>query len=57
VRAVFDNPGGMARDGMVGRARIRARGGWFGTGWYPVGYALFRSFFRWAWEKIWVWLP
>jgi multidrug resistance efflux pump len=57
VRAVFENPGGLARDGMDGRARIRARGGWFGTGWYPVGYALFRSFFRWAWEKIWVWLP
>lgn len=57
VRAIFDNPKGLARDGMAGRARIRARGGWFGTGWYPVGYALFRSFFRWGWEKIWVWLP
>jgi RND family efflux transporter MFP subunit len=57
VRAIFENPGGLARDGMAGRARIRARGGWFGTGWYPVGYALFRGFFRWAWEKIWVWLP
>ena len=40
-----------------GRARIRADGGWFGSGWYPIGYALLRSPFRWLWEKIWVWLP
>ena len=57
VRAIFDNTDGHARDGMAGRARIRASGGWFGTGWYPVGYALLRSLFRWTWEKVWVWMP
>lgn len=57
VRAVFDNSGGGARDGMVGRARISAGGGWFGSGWYPVGYALLRDPFRWAWQEIWAWLP
>jgi RND family efflux transporter MFP subunit len=57
VRAVFENPGGQARDGMVGRARIRAGGGWFGSGWYPVGYALLRDPFRWFWQKAWVWTP
>ena len=57
VRAIFNNDGGQARDGMVGRARIRAGGGWFGSGWYPVGYALLRDPFRWAWQEIWIWLP
>lgn len=57
VRAVFSNPGGRARDGMVGRARIRAGGGWFESGWYPVGYVLFRSPFRWVWQRAWLWLP
>src|SRR5580693_7546460 len=52
VRALFSNPGGRARDGMVGRVRIRAAGEWewFGSGWYPVGYALFRDPFRWIWQ-------
>jgi RND family efflux transporter MFP subunit len=60
VRALFPNPGGRARNGMVGRARIRAAGGrleWFHSGWYPVGYALFRDPARWIWQKIWTWLP
>jgi RND family efflux transporter MFP subunit len=57
VRAVFDTSGGRARDGMVGRARIRAGGGWFGSEWYPVGYALLRDPFRWVWQEIWSWLP
>jgi GAF domain-containing protein/multidrug resistance efflux pump len=57
VRANFTNPGAVARDGMVGSAKIRAAGGWFSSGWYPVGYALFRAPFRWAWEKAWSWLP
>ena len=57
VRAVFNNPRGMARDGMVGRARIHTTGGWFQSGWYPVGYTLLRSPFRWLWEKVWSWLP
>jgi RND family efflux transporter MFP subunit len=57
VRAVFDNSEGRARDGMVGRARIRAGGGWFGSAWYPVGYALFRDPFRWIWQEVWAWLP
>jgi RND family efflux transporter MFP subunit len=57
VRAIFNNDGGQARDGMVGRARIRAGGGWFGSGWYPIGYALLRDPFRWVWQEIWAWLP
>jgi RND family efflux transporter MFP subunit len=57
VRALFDNTGGIARSGMVGRARIRAGGGWFGSGWYSVGYVILRSPFRWLWEKVWSWLP
>jgi RND family efflux transporter MFP subunit len=57
VRANFTNPGAVARDGMVGSAKILAAGGWFSSGWYPVGYALFRAPFRWAWEKAWSWLP
>jgi hypothetical protein len=42
---------------MVGRARIRASGGWLGSAWYPVGYALLRGPFRWLWQEIWIWLP
>ena len=57
VRAVFDNPGNRARSGMVGRARTRAGGGYWGSGWYPVGYLLLRSPFRWAWQKVWSMLP
>lgn len=57
VRGTFENAGGRARSGMVGRARIGAGGGWFGSGWYPVGYVLLRSPFRWAWQKIWGFLP
>ena len=57
VRAVFENSNYLARDGMVGRARIRAQGGWFDSGWYPVGYALARDPFRWLWQKVWAWLP
>lgn len=57
VRASFENPGDRARDGMVGRARIRVGGGWFHSGWYPVSYVLLRSPFRWLWHKVWAWLP
>jgi RND family efflux transporter MFP subunit len=57
VRAIFSNPGGQARDGMVGRVRVRAAGGWRGSGWYPIGYALLRDPSRWIWQKIWGWLP
>jgi RND family efflux transporter MFP subunit len=57
VRAIFENTGGSARDGMVGRARIQSHGGWFSSGWYPIGYAILRSPFRWIWQKAWVWLP
>ena len=57
VRAIFNNIGARARDGMVGRARVRAGGGWFESGWYPVGYVLLRAPFRWIWEKVWSWLP
>ena len=57
VRAIFENTGGSARDGMVGRARIQSHGGWFRSGWYPIGYAILRSPFRWIWQKAWAWLP
>lgn len=57
VRASFTNPGSAARDGMVGGAKILAGGGWFSSGWYPIGYVMFRSPARWAWEKVWSWLP
>jgi GAF domain-containing protein/multidrug resistance efflux pump len=57
VRAIFENTGGRARNGMVGRARIRSRGGWFSSGWYPIGYVILRSPFRWIWQKVWPWVP
>lgn len=57
VRADFANPGFAARDGMVGQAKILAGGGWFSSGWYPLGYVIFRAPFRWGWEKLWSWLP
>jgi RND family efflux transporter MFP subunit len=57
VRAVFDNSEGQARDGMVGRARISAGGGYGGSSWYPLGFALLRDPFRWVWQVIWPWLP
>ncbi len=57
VREVFENSGGRARDGMVGRGRILAGGGWFQSGWYPIGYVILRSPFRWIWQKVWSWLP
>ena len=57
VRATFDNPEALARDGMVGRVRVRAGGGWLSSGWYPVGYVILRAPFRWLWQKLWSWLP
>jgi RND family efflux transporter MFP subunit len=57
VRAVFPNPGGTVRDGMVGRARIHAGGGWFQSGWYPAGYLLLRAPIRWLWTRLWALLP
>ncbi len=57
VRAGFLNTDLAARPGMVGRAKIVASGGWAGSGWYPVGYVLLRDPARWAWRKIWGWLP
>lgn len=57
VRAAFTNTGDRARDGMAGRARVLAGGGWFRSGWYPVGYVILRAPFRWIWEKAWSWLP
>jgi hypothetical protein len=57
VRALFDNPDGRARTGMAGRGKITAAGGWFHSGWYPVGYILLRTPFDWVWQKAWTWLP
>lgn len=57
VRAVFENPGRVVKDGMVGRARIQSSGGWLQSGWYPVGYVLLRAPLRWLWMKVWTWAP
>jgi RND family efflux transporter MFP subunit len=57
VRALFPNPNGAARTGMVGQAKITAASGWSQSGWYPVGYVLFRTPARWVWTKVWSWLP
>lgn len=57
VRAVFPNEGRAARPGMAGRAKITAGGGWWDTGWYPIGYVIFRTPARWSWHKLWEWLP
>ncbi|HKS67291.1 MAG TPA: efflux RND transporter periplasmic adaptor subunit [Candidatus Acidoferrales bacterium] len=57
VRAIFRNTGDRARDGMAGRARVRAGGGWFRSQWHPIGYVILRAPFRWIWEKAWSWLP
>lgn len=57
VRAVFPNPEKKVRPGMVGRAKITAVGGWFESGWYPVGYVFLRAPARWVWRKAWAWLP
>jgi hypothetical protein len=57
VRALFQNRGGLARDGMIGDAKITAAGGYEESGWYPVGYVLFRAPVRWVWEKFWSWMP
>jgi len=57
VRGLFPNTDGAARTGMAGQSKITAAGGWFQSGWYPVGYVLFRSPARWVWSKVWSWLP
>jgi len=57
ARAIFPNPEEMVRTGMVGRAKITARGGWWESGWYPIGYVLLRDPARWAWRKVWTWMP
>jgi RND family efflux transporter MFP subunit len=57
TRAIFPTPGGRVRTGMAGQAKITAAGGWFHSGWYPVGYVLLRTPTRWAWGKAWSWLP
>ncbi|HUJ39530.1 MAG TPA: GAF domain-containing protein [Candidatus Acidoferrales bacterium] len=56
ARAVFDNAYGL-RDDMAGNAKVGVRGGWFQSGWYPVGYVLLRPPARWLWRKVWTWLP
>jgi hypothetical protein len=57
TRAVFPNPNLAARAGMAGQAKITGSGGWFQSGWYPVGYVLLRTPTRWVWRKIWSLLP
>jgi GAF domain-containing protein len=57
VQTIFRNTANRARDGMAGRARVLAGGGWFRSGWYPIGYVILRAPFRWIWEKAWSWLP
>jgi RND family efflux transporter MFP subunit len=57
TRALFPNPDVQARDGMAGQAKITSAGGWFHSGWYPVGYMLLRAPTQWAWRKAWALLP
>ncbi len=57
TRALFPNTDVKARDGMAGQAKITSAGGWFHSGWYPVGYALLRTPAQWAWRKGWALLP
>jgi len=57
TRARFPNPEVQARDGMAGQAKITSTGGWFHSGWYPLGYVLLRSPIQWAWRKAWALLP
>jgi RND family efflux transporter MFP subunit len=57
TRARFPNPDVKARDGMAGQAKITSVGGWFHSGWYPLGYVLLRSPCQWAWRKAWALLP
>ena len=56
ARAVFEHADGL-RDDMAGRAKVGVHGGWFQSGWYPVGYVLLRPPARWLWRKVWTWLP
>jgi hypothetical protein len=42
---------------MAGQAKITSAGGWFHSGWYPVGYVLLRGPTQWAWRKVWALLP
>jgi RND family efflux transporter MFP subunit len=57
TRALFPNPDVQAREGMAGQAKITSAGGWFHSGWYPVGYVLLRAPTEWAWRKAWALLP
>ena len=57
TRALFPNPDVKARDGMAGQAKISCTGGWFHSGWYPLGYVLLRVPTDWAWRKAWALLP
>ena len=57
TRAVFPNPGRAARPGMAGQAKITAGGGWFKSGWYPVGFVMLRAPTSWAWRKVWSLIP
>ena len=57
TRAVFPNPRRAARTGMAGQAKITARGGWFGSGWYPVGFVMLRAPISWVWREMWSLIP
>ena len=57
TRALFPNPNVQARDGMAGQAKITSAGGWFHSGWYPVGYLLLRTPTQWIWRKAWALVP
>lgn len=57
TRALFPNPGHAARTGMAGQAKITAGGGWFQSGWYPVGFVMLRNPASWVWRKAWTLVP
>jgi len=57
TRAIFQNPRRSVRLGMVGQAKITSAGGWFESGWYPIGYVMLRSPAAWVWRKAWALWP
>ena len=48
LEARMDDPDGLLRSGMAGKAKIE-------IGWRPIGYVFLRKPFRFLWKKLWVW--
>ena len=48
ARIAIPNADGAVRTGMEGRGKVK-------VGWYPAGYALFRTPLLWIYAKLWSW--